>query len=192
MVADAGAVSRPDVTLKPRQLLLMRRRYVPRTSAFTLLEILLAVALLGLLSAALVSGAAHLADGRPRSPEGVFWEASRMARKTALRTQADATLSFDSKKKEFVVTSAASGAAQSFPVPAIHDLTVDLLQAQAGGSAVLIGGQLVEMRTLPFVTYYGDGTCLPFRVQFRTNGPANVIAIDPWTCAPVLPEPKNP
>jgi Tfp pilus assembly protein FimT len=160
------------------------------SAAFTLLEILLAVALLGLLSAALVSGAAHLADGRPQSPEGIFWDATRAARKSALRTQSDVTLSVDAKKKEFVVNTA--GSIQSFPLPAIRDLTVDLLQANSAGSALLIGGQLVEMRTLPMVTFYGDGTCQPFRAQFRTNGPANVVAIDPWTCAPVLAEAKTP
>jgi len=166
---------------------------VPRVSSaagFTLLEILLAVALLGLLSAALVSGAAHLADSRPTSPEGIFWEANRSARKVALRSQSEVTLSFDAKKKEFVVN--AAGSAETFPMPAIRDLTVDLLHAQAAGSALLVGGQLVETRTLPWVSYYGDGTCTPFRVQFRTNGPAHVIAIDPWTCAPVLPEVKSP
>lgn len=191
MAADAGARWRGYGPQAQRRQRCWRRLFgSPADSGFTLLEILLAVALLGLLSAALVSGAAHLADGKPQSPEGIFWEASRAARKAALRSQSDATLSFDSKKKEFVVK--ASGSTQSFPVPATSDLTVDLLQAQAGGSAVLVGGQLVEMRTIPFVTYYGDGTCLPFRVQFRTTGPAHVIAIDPWTCAPVLPEVKTP
>ena len=51
---------------------------------------------------------------------------------------------------------------------------------------MLLGGQLVETKTLPYVTFYGDGTCSPFRLQIRTTGEARVIAIDPWTCSLVL------
>jgi len=52
----------------------------------------------------------------------------------------------------------------------------------------LIGGQLVESERIESVSFYPDGTCAPFRVQFRTTGPAKVIAIDPWTCAAMLLE----
>lgn len=166
-----------------------RARPAHARAAFTLLEILLAVALLGLLSAALISVAADLTDNRPRTAQEVFWESVRSARKTALKAQTEVTLSFDAKEKRFVVDN--RGKPQMFPILAAGDLTVDLLQAQSG-SSVLIGGQLVDTRTLPRVSFYEDGTCMPFRVQFRTNGPAQIIAIDPWTCAPVLTEPKTP
>lgn len=189
MVADAGGVApgRPSmVSLRQREL-----RRASSRHAFTLLEILLALALLGLLSAAMVSTATHLVDTRPRAPEEVFWEASRAARRAALKSQQEVTLSFDSKEKQFVVNG--GGAQSTFAVPeASRDLTIDLLHAQASGGSVLIGGQLVDTRTLPSVSYYADGTCTPFRVQFRTNGPARIVAIDPWTCAPVLPEVKSP
>lgn len=155
------------------------------TSAFTLLEILLAVALIALLSAALVSTAVHLTDTKPRSNDQVFWEAVRLARRSALQLQSDVTLKFDDKTKEFVMVG--GGAQQSLPLAtSAKDLTVEFLQADAANSAILVGGQLVETRTMPAVTFYGDGTCVPFRVQFRANGSAHVIAIDPWTCAPVL------
>lgn len=155
--------------------------------AFTLLEILLALALLGLLASALISGAVRLVSAAPQSPEDVFWEAARTARRTALNAEREVRLSFDPKEKAFVLDDA--GAKRSFPVPdAPRELTIDFLHAQATGGSVLIGGQLVDTATREDVTFYGDGTCAPFRVQFRTNGPANVIAIDPWTCAPVLTE----
>jgi len=162
-----------------------------RRRGFTLLEILLAVALIGLLSAALVSGAAHLVDSRPSTPAEIFWEAVRAARKSALTSEHEVRLSFDMKEKKFVV---ADGDAQkTFPVLNASDLTVDLLQPEGSGNGmVLIGGQLVDTQTMPAASFYSDGTCSPFRVQFRTNGPAHVIAIDPWTCAPVLTEPKTP
>ena len=159
------------------------------SAAFTLIEILLAIALLGLLSAAMVSVAGHLADGRPKSPQEVFWEATRVARRTALKTETQVRLSYDAKAKAFVLD--AKEGARNFPVPEIRDLTIDFLQAQSTGGSLLIGGQLVDTQTIPAVSFFPDGTCTPFRVQFRTNGPAHIVAIDPWTCAPVLGEPKK-
>ncbi len=158
--------------------------------AFTLLEILLAVALIGLLSAAMVSIGAHLADSRPKSPVEIFWEAARSARRAALKGETETRLSYDAKEKRFVVDG--GGASQNFPVAGDRELTIDLLHAQSSGGSLLIGGELVDTKTLPFVSFYPDGTCMPFRVQFRTNGPAQIIAIDPWTCAPVLTDTKTP
>jgi general secretion pathway protein H len=43
---------------------------------------------------------------------------------------------------------------------------------------------------LPYVTFYADGTCSPFRAQLRTGGPARFVTLDPWTCAPLLEAPK--
>lgn len=160
------------------------RRACP--AGFTLLEILLALALIGLLSASLITAGTHLIDSRPRTPEEVFWEATRTARRTALKSQTEIGLSFDEKEKRFMVAQA--GAEQSFPVEGPRELTIDLLPARSTGGALLIGGQLVESETIESVTFYPDGTCSPFRVQFRTTGPAKVIAIDPWTCAAMLLE----
>lgn len=155
--------------------------------AFTLLEILLALALIGLLASALISGAVRLVSSSPQSPEEVFWDAAHTARRTALNAEREVRLSFDAKEKSFVLDDA--GEKRTFPVPdAPRELTIAFLHAQATGGSVLLGGQLVDTATLEDVTFYGDGTCTPFRVQFRTNGPASVIAIDPWTCAPVLTE----
>ena len=156
---------------------------------FTLIEILLAVALLGLLSAAMVSVAANVSNGRRKSPDEVFWEAARVARRTALKSETEVRLSYDAKAKAFVLD--AKEGARNFPVPEIRDLTIDFLQAQSTGGSILIGGQLVDTQTIPAVSFFPDGTCTPFRVQFRTNGPAHIVAIDPWTCAPVLSEPKK-
>jgi prepilin-type N-terminal cleavage/methylation domain-containing protein len=155
--------------------------------AFTLLEILLALALMGLLAAVLVSGSAHLIGDQPVTPEDVFRKAVQQARAAALNNERELRLSFDRKELAFVLDDGA--APTSLPVPPTHDLTVDFLSAQAGGSSVLIGGNLVDTRTVPFVTFYPDGTCSAFRVQFRSGGPVHVLSFDPWTCAPVLPRP---
>jgi general secretion pathway protein H len=74
-----------------------------------------------------------------------------------------------------------------FPFAADDDVKLDFLSTQKSRTAILVGGQLIETQILPTVTFYADGTCTPFRVQIRTErGVAQTLAIDPWTCAPVL------
>ena len=161
------------------------RAWRPR-AAFTLLEILLVVALIGLITGALVMMSIRLTDSKPSTPEGVFWAAVTQARKSALKHEHDVRLSFDDKDKKFVL----DDGGKTFDLPnAPRDLAIDFLQAQSDSSgSVLIGGQLVDTKTLPFVTFYADGTCSAFRLQIRTDGPAQLISIDPWTCARMLPQ----
>lgn len=156
---------------------------------FTLLEILLALAVIGLLAAALTTVSWHLLGDNAKTPEDTFWDASREARKIALKNERETHLSYDEKGKQFAVTDGTTS--KTFPLPPIRGLTVDFLAAAQGRSSVLIGGQLVDTRTIPSVSFYSDGTCQPFRVQFRSGGPAHVIAIDPWTCAEVMKADEN-
>jgi general secretion pathway protein H len=158
---------------------------MPGARAFTLLEILLALALIGLLAGVLVSASVRLMGNRPVTPEEVFWKASGEARKAALKSEQEVRLQFDDKEGAFVVSG--GGKSQRFPVSGGPDLKIDFLPPpQNGRSSVLIGGLLVETQTLPSVSYYSDGTCMPFRVQFHATGPARILSIDPWTCAEVL------
>jgi prepilin-type N-terminal cleavage/methylation domain-containing protein len=158
---------------------------------FTLLEILLTLALIGLLAGVLVTGSANLLSDKPATPEEVFWKAVRQSRAAALTAEHEVRLSFDGKQQAFLLDDDRSP--QALPVPPVRELTVDFLPpAAAGRSLVLIGGDLLDAQTVPFVTFYPDGTCSPFRVQFRAGGAAHVLNIDPWTCAPVLPPGENP
>lgn len=159
-------------------------------AAFTLLEILLAVALLGLLSAALVGGASYLLDSRPRTPTEIFWTAVRETRREALTGEREVRLSFDEKEKQFVADD--GRAPKTYPVAGPRSLTISFLPAVASpSSARLIGGSLFESEAIPAVTFYPDGTCSPFRLQIRSTGEPTVLEIDPWTCAPALKE-KQP
>ena len=103
----------------------------------------------------------------------------------------DLRLSYDPKQKAFSLDDGAKP--QAFALPPGREFTVDLLApAGPGSSVVLIGGQVVDTQTVPFVTFYADGTCSPFRVQFRAAGSAaQVVAIDPWTCARELTPPEG-
>ncbi|MCX6945663.1 MAG: GspH/FimT family pseudopilin [Opitutales bacterium] len=145
---------------------------------FTLLEILLALALIALLAGVLISGSAQLLANRPTTPEEVFWAAVQQARASALKTEREVRLSFDPKDQNFVLDDGAGR--QVLAVPPTRDL-----------SSVLIGGDVVDTQTIPYATFYTDGTCTPFRVQFRTGGAARLLTLDPWTCARVLPRPEG-
>lgn len=160
-----------------------------RTHAFTILEILVVIALMGLLSGVLISGGVHLVRETVVTPEDVFWKAVLESRKLALFSGHDVRLSYSGKdeKERALVARSADGRETRFQFEGNGPLTVDFLPAGKSGNAMLLGGQLVETKTLPYVTFYGDGTCSPFRLQIRTTGEPRVLAIDPWTCALVLP-----
>eukprot|EP01034_Spumella_vulgaris_P011990 gene11990-15253_t len=154
---------------------------------------LLTLALIALLAGALIGGSSALLSEKPQSAADVFWATVRAARKTALNAQQDLNLRFDEKTKAFILTPP-DGAVQTFPVPvAANDLLVEFLAAQKTGGSILLGGTVVETEPLNGgVTFFSDGTCTAFRVQIRLNGGAHIIAIDPWTCSPVITPPKTP
>jgi general secretion pathway protein H len=159
-----------------------------RLGAFTVLEILMVIALIAMLTGVLVTGSIRLANGRVVTPEDVFWKAVMETRKAALLTGREVRLSFTDKDKErALVARSADGTEQRFPFEMAGEIKLDFLSTQKGSSSILLGGQLVETQTIPFVTFYGDGTCSPFRLQIRTGGEGRVLAIDPWTCSLVLP-----
>jgi general secretion pathway protein H len=182
-----------------------RKRSASATSpcGFTLLEVLLSLAIIALIGTVLIGGSARLLNDQPVSVDDVFWKAVQEARKTALKTEHDIRLKFDREKRQFLIVDAnappvttADGLLKEetplkvFPVfaPTGTDMTVDFLGAstKGGGSAILVGGVLIESQTIPFVTFFSDGTCSAFRLQVMRNGAAHTLSIDPWTCAQVL------
>lgn len=159
-----------------------------RKGAFTVLEVLMVIALIAMLTGVLVTGSARLANGRIVTPEDVFWKAVMETRKAALLSGREVRLNFSDKEKEpALVARGADGEEQRFTFDTPGELKMEFLSTQKGASSILLGGQLVETQTIPYVTFYGDGTCSPFRLQIRAGaGEARTIAIDPWTCSLVL------
>jgi general secretion pathway protein H len=152
---------------------------------FTLIEILLALSLIGLLGWITVGASTAILAGRDKSPDEQFWDACAAARKEALEERQSVLLTVDAKARGFVLN---DGATQRLlPLTGPDDLVVDFHPAESdSGSSVLIGGTLVETTPLAAATFYNDGTCTPFRAQVRANGGAHMLSVDPWTCAPVI------
>ena len=155
---------------------------------FTLLEVLLSIAVIALLGSVLIGGGSRLLSDRAVSAEDVFWKTVQECRKTALKNGKDVRLGFDAKEKKFLLSDAKGldPAVREFPIPSAGELELTFLTTQKGASMILLGGVAMETQTLPFVTFYSDGTCTPFRAQIQRSGSVQVLAIDPWTCAAVL------
>lgn len=158
---------------------------------FTLIEILLALALVALIGTIFISGTNSLLADKA-TPEEQFWKASAQARKEALEEQQSVILSYDGKARGFILNDGSQK--KMLPVTGPDDLAIDFHPAQSdsSSSSILIGGTLVETQPLASVTYYADGTCTPFRVQLRAGASAHMLTIDPWTCAPVLTKSDAP
>jgi general secretion pathway protein H len=179
-----------------------------RRGAFTLLEVLLSIAIIALIATVLIGGSARLMTEQPATPHDVFWKAVREARKSALLAEHEIRLKYDKEGKQFLlidglapIATAPDGftrreqSLKQFPIPALFagDLTIDFLApaTRGGGNAILVGGVLIESQPIPYVTFYSDGTCSAFRAQFLRNNATSILSIDPWTCAPVL-TPNDP
>jgi|HubBroStandDraft_6_1064221.scaffolds.fasta_scaffold1271452_2 Tfp pilus assembly protein FimT len=154
--------------------------------AFTIVEILLALALVLLIGTIFISGTNSLLAGKTATPDEQFWTACAQARREALEEQRSVVMTYDPKTRGFILNDGAQ--TRSVPVNGPEDLVIDFHPAQSDATSAtsLIGGVLVEMTPLAAVTFYSDGTCTPFRVQLRTSAGAHLLSIDPWTCAPIL------
>lgn len=199
-VADASIDFRSVLFSSVTPATSSRSRRRDSSRAFTLLEILLTLALLALFATILVGGSTRLLSREPSTVGEVFWQSVQEARKRALKAEHEIRLRFDEQKKQFVLINgiapsvlAADGVTKeeamlkTFPVAnASSDLKVDFLAAGKGGKVIIVAGVVIESQPVKFVTFYPDGTCTPFRLQIWREGNAHVLAIDPWTCAPIL------
>ncbi len=161
----------------------LRSFRVQRRAAFTLIEILLVVALLGIIAFTFVSGAADLFRTKEPRAEEIFWQGVIAARQLALESDQTVTLRFDLEKHQLVWTAAGSTATQTLAFPGKQ---LEFLPVTTQGM-VLLGGQLTETDSIKFVRFYPDGGCDAFRVQLVDAADRRaVLAIDPWTCAPMI------
>lgn len=145
---------------------------------FTLLEILVVLALFGLISALFIGSSGTLLQAASREDAGnTALGAIASARHEAVLAGRVVELHLDAKTR--VIEWGAGRAALA------GSDGVSLLSA-VKTSSVLIGGQLEET-PIAGVRFYPDGTCDPFRLEIRREKTREVLAIDPWTCTVLAP-----
>lgn len=146
---------------------------------FTLIEILLVLALLALFSALFIPGVnSILRQINERGPEQALAETILAARGAALESGRTVTLTYDEKRRALHADDAS-----------VADLVLEpdhklALLPPTSGAVVLLGGQSVETDELRRIRFFSDGTCDPFRVRLQENkDAARIWTADPWTCA---------
>jgi len=186
---------------RPFRFSLLRRTTRKAARAFTLLEILIVLMIAGMITGVLALGYTRLASAKPSTPEAVFWQAVTAARKQALLSGREVRLAYtpaaasDTANIPAGLTMTwdnpddpATPGERLFPFENMGDVILEFLSTQKGAQAIMVGGEVIETQTVPFMTFYGDGTCTPVRIQIRRDaGAAYTLSIDPWTCAQMLP-----
>lgn len=149
----------------------------PKTGGFTLVEVLLVLAMLVLFATLLLPGVnSILREMEARTPAQQVVDLMLEARQQALETGRTMELRYDQESRRFRI-----GPTWSEPLSA--GVQLELL-AVLEGSTVLLGGQLVAAGELRRVRFFPDGTCDPFRLQIRDQAtPPRLLVADPWTCA---------
>lgn len=154
-----------------------------RPAAFTLVEVLLTLALLALLASVFITGAGQFFQAREARPADDFWSAVAAARTEALNRNEIVSLTFEPKAGQLAWSWSGDRATKAFPA------TLRFLTARRDG-ARLLGGVVVEDGEVARVNFYPDGTCDAFRAEItEADGRRTLLRIDPWTCAPILGEP---
>lgn len=153
-------------------------------NGFTLVETLLVLAVIMLLGALLLPGVNSLLRAvGGEDPDRVVWDAITAAREQALTTNRTVGLRFDPKPRLLTWGEGPGEQQRGLPV----GTSLQFLQPQEG-DFIMVGGTLIDTVEVPAVRFYPDGTCDRFRVQLRQGeNPPQTVAVDPWTCAPLLP-----
>lgn len=169
-----------------------RPRQLRRAGGFTLLEMMLVVALIGMFTAALVLNIESMVRQSAASVvEGAFWEAARTARTDALLQRRTETVRFDERSGAFIVQSPAGQ--RRFEIDRKDwksnlRLEVAFKKRLASSQFTLVRGELVDLREIPSIQFFQDGTCTPFVLELVVGDATRRIEIDPWTGAELLPD----
>lgn len=150
---------------------------------FTLVEVILVLALLVLITSVLLPAAGSLLRGsRGETAEETVLAVLQDARRQAVISGREVDLRYAPAEHALVWTDGVQDGRRIFEA---GNVTVEFLRPDGG--AILLGGRLVEADPVDDMKFYADGSCDMIRLQLRVADTApRVIPIDPWTCAPVL------
>jgi prepilin-type N-terminal cleavage/methylation domain-containing protein len=148
---------------------------------FTLVEILLVLALLSLLCTLFIANASNLFRSQEKTMNDVFWSAVQAARLQAVEGDRTVELRYDDRKNLLRWGTGETAAEASWPGKKLDFLPVEKRDT------MLLGGQLVDINGMKLVRFYADGCVESFRAQLTgKDGLISHLEIDPWTCAPVV------
>ena len=148
---------------------------VQRGAAFTLVEVLVVVALLAVAATAFLGGASNLFRAREPRADDTFWQAVNAARQLALESNQKVFLHYNEEKNQLEWKSD-SAPAKTLPFPGKQ---LQLLPVVAQ-NLILVGGQAAETDAMKSVTFYPDGCCDAFRAQLVDNNDQRwTLSIDP-------------
>ena len=155
---------------------------VQRRAAFTLVEVLVVVALIGIAATAFMANTTDLFRAREPRADDVFWQGVTAARQLALDSNQIVVLRYDEEKHQLKWSGEnVTGSVLSYPGKQLQFL------ATSAQGFVLLGGQLTETDPLKFVRFYPDGACDGFRAQLVDKTDKRmVLSVDQWTCAPIV------
>ncbi|MDX2186552.1 MAG: prepilin-type N-terminal cleavage/methylation domain-containing protein [Opitutaceae bacterium] len=164
--------------------------------AFTLVEILVVIALMAVIVGALGWGSAFFRDDGRLTPDERVLAALHKARETALLEGREVHLVVQEKRNDEkgtqLVLSDSSGILKNFPISAQEGVGVAFLPVRSSDVALtLVGGEVRQSGPSSRAVFYPDGTCSRFRVQVTVGRDSRLIEVDPWTCAAVLPTPEG-
>ena len=162
----------------------------PSISGFSMIEILLVIALIGVLASIFVINFdALIRQNESDSLEQAFWKASSEARNFAMFERRVQDLRYDPESLAYLV-----GAVDTVKRYAVDtsdwsdEKQVEVLFKQnlSDDSYRLIGGKLITLREIPLVRFFPDGTCMPFILEIRVDEDLRSIEVDPWSGAELL------
>jgi len=149
---------------------------------FSLLEIVVVLALFGLISVLLIGGSGALLRAVSQDDaENTALSAIAAARHSAVLAGQTLQLRLDEQTR---VLDWGAGNATISGEDEVRLLPPVKL------SAVLIGGREQE-QALAGVRFYADGTCDPFRLEIVREKTSHILAIDPWTCTALAPDAQS-
>ncbi len=160
----------------------MRRRSsirgLRRPPAFSLLEIVVVLAIFGLVAGLLIGGAASLLRNSDEdSTEYKALSAVGRARHQAVLSGRTLDLTYDRESRRLDWE---AGSDTLIGRDELQLLPPERL------SSMLLGGRLVE-EPIARVRFYPDGTCDPFRLEIAQERTSRILLIDSWTCSVLKP-----
>lgn len=161
-----------------------------RAGGFTILEMLMAVALIGVATTLFVITVQSLGRAAPADDlEATFWKAMAEARSQALTSRRPTELRYDPEHTTFLVRAGGNETPFAAPTEAVatgDKVEVEFTEDKASNEFTLVRGEMITTRPIGAVKVFPDGTCQPFNVEFRIGIRKQRVKIDPWTGAAVL------